>query len=79
MATGPNQRDLGGLPEPPVTWPGPDSGFEADPFSPAGTSERYGGFFAGLGRARFGRGYLWGTLAVFGIIAALVVLTLVIH
>src|SRR5664280_2483358 len=45
--------------EPPVMWPDSGSGFEADPFSPAGSVQREGLFFQGLVRRRGGRAGLW--------------------
>src|SRR5665213_3080558 len=38
--------------EPPVTWPSTGSGFEADPFSPAGTVQREGLLFQGIAGRR---------------------------
>ena len=45
--------------EPPIMWPGSGSGFEADPFSPAGTAERDWLITQRLGRSRIGRLAVW--------------------
>jgi hypothetical protein len=49
---------------PPVMWPAPDSGFEADPFSPAGSAQREGLFFQGMARRRGGRAAAWLMIAL---------------
>ena len=43
---------------------------ELDPFSPAGTVERFGEFSRGLGRRRWGKFAVWMMLAVFFLIPA---------
>jgi len=43
---------------------------ELDPFSPAGTVERFGDFSRGLGRRRWGKFAVWVTLAIFFVIPA---------
>lgn len=50
--------------EPPVMWPGADSGFEADPYSPAGTAQNETAFARGIGRFRFGKLVVWIVLVV---------------
>ncbi len=45
-------------------WPGKDSGFEADPFSPAGSAGRVWAFSRGMRRFRFGRPVVWVILAI---------------
>jgi hypothetical protein len=62
---GPDDPDDG----PPVMWPGAGSGFEADPFSPAGTAEREWAFARGLGRRRGGRVVVWTVLLLVPTIA----------
>lgn len=47
----------------------PDSDF--DPFSPAGTVERFGEFSRGLSRRRWGRFAVWIALGVFVVIPTL--------
>ena len=50
--------------EPPIMWPSADSGFEADPFSPAGTAEREWALTQRLGRSRVGKVVVWSILAL---------------
>jgi hypothetical protein len=50
--------------EPPIMWPSSDSGFEADPFSPAGTAERECALTQRLGRRPIGKLVVWLILAV---------------
>ncbi|MBF6558252.1 MAG: hypothetical protein IVW52_19290 [Acidimicrobiales bacterium] len=53
---------------------------ELDPFSPAGTVERFGDFSRGLGRRRWGKLAVWMMLAVFFLIPALLLLvTYLVH
>ncbi len=76
MTPGPGD---GGVPEedgPPVMWPTSDSGFEADPFSPAGTAEREWAFARGLGRRRGGRMAVWGVLLVVPLVLLVYAVTL---
>jgi len=40
-------------------WPGADSGFEADPSSPAGMAQNEMAFARGIGRFRFGKLVVW--------------------
>ena len=51
--------------EPPVMWPAADSGYEADPFSPAGTVQREGMLFQGIARRRGGKVVLWIFIGLF--------------
>ena len=44
---------------------------ELDPFSPAGTVERFEDFSRGMGRRRWGNFAIWVMLAVFFVIPAL--------
>lgn len=55
-------------------WPAAGSGFEADPFSPAGTAQREWFFIRRLGQSRVGMGFVWVILAllVAVLVAALV-------
>jgi hypothetical protein len=46
-------------------WPEPGSGFEADPFSPAGTAQREWGLIRALGRSRYGRLAVWVFIGLF--------------
>ena len=50
--------------EPPIMWPSAGSGFEADPFSPAGTSQREWFLMRRIGQSRAGRAAIWVILAV---------------
>jgi hypothetical protein len=52
-------------------WPGQGSGFDADPFSPAGTAQREWILTQRLGRSRLGKLVVWFILAL--IVAALLV------
>jgi hypothetical protein len=45
-------------------WPGADSGFEADPSSPAGMAQSEMAFARGIGRFRFGKLVVWILLIV---------------
>jgi hypothetical protein len=45
-------------------WPDADSGFEADPSSPAGTAQNEMAFARGIGRFRFGKLVVWILLVV---------------
>ena len=45
-------------------WPESGSGFEADPFSPAGTAQREWILLQALGRSRYGKLAVWILLAV---------------
>ena len=45
--------------EPPIMWSDSGSGFEAHPFSPAGTAQREWGLSQRLGRSRVGRLVVW--------------------
>ena len=45
-------------------WPGPDAGFEADPFSPAGAVQNEMALARGIGRFRFGKLVVWVLLVV---------------
>ena len=60
--------------EPPVMWPGADSGFEANTNSPAGMLQTEAAFARGLGRFRFGKVVVW--LLVAAICAAVLALPL---
>lgn len=60
-----DDEPMGPWPEPPVTWPAPGSGFEADAFSPAGTAQREGLFFQGIARRRGGKTAIWMFLSLF--------------
>ena len=51
--------------EPPVMWPSAESGYEADPFSPAGTVQREGMLFRGIARRRGGKVVLWIFIGLF--------------
>jgi hypothetical protein len=51
--------------EPPVMWPSQGSGFEADPFSPAGTAQREWMLTQRLGRTRWGKLFVWLILLAF--------------
>jgi len=55
-------------PVPPVMWPDPGSGFEADPSSPAGQLQGEARFLQGLSSdgGRAGRAALW---VAFGVVA----------
>lgn len=55
-------------------WPAAGSGFEADPFSPAGTAQREWFLIRRLGQSRAGKGFVWVILAllVAVLVAALV-------
>ena len=50
--------------EPPVMWPGADSGFEADPNSPAGVLQNEAAFARGITRFRFGKLIVWFLIVV---------------
>jgi hypothetical protein len=52
-------------------WPGQGSGFDADPFSPAGTAQREWMLTQRLGRSRTGKLVVWLILAL--IVGALLV------
>ena len=58
-------------PIPPVMWPDPGSGFEADPSSPAGQLQGEAMFLRGLSGdgGRAGRAALWVALGVVAIVA----------
>jgi hypothetical protein len=58
-----------------VTWPGADSGFEADPYSPAGSLQREGLLFEGLRRRRGGR---WLLVAIAGVIALPLIISFIV-
>jgi hypothetical protein len=45
-------------------WPATDSGYEADPYSPAGTAQNEMAFARGMGRFRFGKLAIWLILIV---------------
>ena len=64
---------------PPVMWPGAGSGFEADPFSPAGTAEREWAFAQGLGRRRGGRIAVWTVLVLVPTLALVYAVSLLIQ
>ncbi len=51
---------------------------EIDPFSPAGTVERFGEFSRGLSRRRWGKFAVWAVLALFIVIPAVSYLVVVI-
>ena len=55
-------RDLDVSP-PNIMWPGPGSGFEASPFSPAGTAQRVWWLIRGSARKRRTRWLIWVALA----------------
>jgi len=65
--------------EPPVMWPGAGSGFEADPFSPAGSVQRQGLLVQGLARRRGGRAVRWMLVGVVVILPFAYLLSLVVH
>jgi hypothetical protein len=50
--------------EPPIMWPSAGSGFEADPFSPAGTGQREWFLIRHMGQSRAGKAVTWVVLAV---------------
>ena len=50
--------------EPPIMWPSAGSGFEADPFSPAGSAQREWFLARRFGRSRAGKAVAWIALAV---------------
>lgn len=51
---------------------------EIDPFSPAGTVERFGEFSRGLSRRRWGKWAVWAVLVLFVLIPAVSYLVVVI-
>jgi hypothetical protein len=53
--------------EPPIMWPSSGSGFEADPFSPAGTAQREWFLTRRLGQSRGGKVVVWAVLAVIAV------------
>jgi hypothetical protein len=55
-------------------WPESGSGFEADPFSPAGMAQGEWGFIQHRGRSRYGRLVVWLAL---GLVAMMAVTPLV--
>ena len=77
-ADGPDVPDEPGA-GPPVMWPGAGSGFEADPFTPAGTAEREWAFAQGLGRRRGGRILVWTVLILVPTVALAYAVSLLIH
>lgn len=64
--------------EPPIMWPSSGSGFEADPFSPAGTAEREWALAQSLGRSRMGTFVVWSMLAVIVLVPVVTLLITVI-
>jgi hypothetical protein len=51
-------------------WPDAGSGFEADPFSPAGTAQREWLLTQALGRSRYGKLVVWSILGLVGCVLA---------
>ncbi len=78
---GPVPTAPAGDPVPPVMWPDAGSGFEADPFSPAGSLQREAMFLRGLsgGGGRVGRAALWVVLGVVAVVAFSLLVTFLIH
>lgn len=60
-------------------WPEPGSGFEADPFSPAGTAQREGQFLQGLARRRGGRIALWTLAGTVMVVPLAYLVTVIVH
>ena len=60
-------------------WPGADSGFEADPFSPAGSAQREWAFWQHLGRRRAGRFAVWIILGLVVLVPVISVLVALLH
>jgi hypothetical protein len=68
-------------PVPPVMWPEPGSGFEADPSSPAGQLQGEARFLQGLSAdpGRVGRAALWTLVGMVAIVAVVVGLTVLVQ
>jgi hypothetical protein len=82
--TGSSDRESAPLPsplegEPPVMWPGADSGFEADPLSPAGSAQRTWAFWQHLGRRRAGKVAVWVILGLIILLPVVSILAAVLH
>gem|GEM_PF-4294750 len=60
--------------KPPLMWPESGSGFEADPFRPAGIAQGEWGFIQRRGHSRYGRLVVWLAL---GLVAMMAVTPLV--
>jgi hypothetical protein len=65
--------------EPPIMWPSSGSGFEADPYSPAGTAQREWALTQGLGRSRIGKLAVWIVLGVLILGPVITLLISVLH
>jgi hypothetical protein len=57
-------RPISDADEPPIMWPSPGSGFQADPFSPTGTAQREWFLIRRLGQTRYGKPLTVALLAV---------------
>jgi hypothetical protein len=69
-----HSRAISDADEPPIMWPASGAGFEADPYSPAGTAQREYFLIRRLGSSPIGKLFVWAVLVllVAMLVAALV-------